>query len=203
MSTKKVTKKSKVELPFHVVLLGQVASGKDTQADLLFAQYALSKVESGKYWRRLEKSNTIEGEMLRKTTSKGLPAPVSLMKKFLNDHMEKIPKGKTLLFVGNPRLKPEGQLLNKLMREKKQRYVVLYISLTDREVVKRSHLRERNIDDRLYVERRIAWHKDQVGKTVAYFKDAAPFAQINGNQSIEKVYLDIQKKIYRFLKALS
>ena len=80
--TKKTTS-TKIQLPFHIVLLGQVASGKDTQADLLYGQYALSKVESGKYWRALEKSDTPEGEMLRKTTSKGLPAPVSLMKKFL------------------------------------------------------------------------------------------------------------------------
>jgi adenylate kinase family enzyme len=192
----------KIKLPFHIVLLGQVAAGKDTQADLLNKQFEFKKVESGKYWRSLEKENSKAGEMLRKTTSKGLPAPVSLMKQFLLTNLETLPKNKTLLFVGNPRLKPEGQLLHKLMTEKKQYYIVLYIGLTDREVLKRSRLRERNLDDRIYVTRRIAWHKDQVGKTIDYFKHVAPYARINGNQPVEKVYLDIQKKIYQFLVSL-
>jgi adenylate kinase family enzyme len=189
----------KVILPFHVVLLGQVASGKDTQAALLKGMYAFKPIESGKYWRKMQKAKTPEGELLRKTTSKGLPAPVSLMKKFLEENLTSIPKNKTLLFVGNPRLKPEAQLLHKLMVGKKERYVVFYINLSDREVLKRSHLRDRSLEDRLYVEKRIAWHKDQVGKTVLYFKKTGPYAEINGNQSVEKVHLDIQKKIYHFL----
>ncbi len=193
----------KIVLPFHVVLLGQITAGKDTQADLLYKQYAFSKVESGKYWRKLSLAQTPEGDMLRKTTAKGLPAPVSLMKKFLEDHIAHIPKNKTLLFVGNPRLKPEGQLLNKLFKEKKQPYVVFYITLSDREVLKRSNIRDRNIEDRVYVEKRISWHKNQVSKTVAYFEKTAPFARINGNQPIEKVHLDIQKKIYQFLLQIS
>lgn len=193
-------KNKKIILPFHVVLLGQIASGKDTQAEILAQSFAFSPVESGKYWRKLALSKTPEGEMLRKTTEKGLPAPVVLMKKFLIDHISKVPKNKTLLFVGNPRLKPEAQLLNKLMKERKDDYVVLYISLPDAEIKKRSMSRLRNQDDALYLKRRILWHKDQVSKSVAYFKTHASFAQINGNQPISKVTLDIHKALYSFLK---
>lgn len=193
----------KTLLPFHVVLLGQIASGKDTQAEILAEKFAFSLVESGKYWRILAKSKTPEGEMLRKTTEKGLPAPVVLMKKFLVDHISKVPKNKKLLFVGNPRLKPEAQLLHKLMKEKKDDYVVLYISLPDKEIERRSLSRLRNQDDELYLKRRILWHKEQVSKSVQYFKDHVSFAQINGNQSISSVTLDIHKALYRFLKERS
>jgi adenylate kinase family enzyme len=203
--TQKIVKKTqrKIILPFHVVLLGQIAAGKDTQADVLKDTFAFSPVESGKYWRKLALSKTKEGEMLRKTTEKGLPAPVVLMKKFLLDHMASIPKNKTLLFVGNPRLKPEAQLLNKLMKEKKDDYVVMYISLPDKEIKKRSASRLRNLDDKIYLDRRIKWHKDQVSKSVNYFKDHASFKEINGNQSISKVTLDIHKALYTFLKERS
>ncbi len=198
-----IKKDKKILLPFHVVLLGQIASGKDTQADVLKDTFAFSPVESGKYWRKLALSKTKEGEMLRKTTEKGFPTPVVLMKKFLVDHVSKVPKNKTLLFVGNPRLKPEAQLLHKLMKEKKDDYVVLYISLPDTEVKKRSLSRLRNQDDVLYLKRRIAWHKDQVSKSVSYFKDHASFKEINGNQPISKVTLDIHKALYSFLKERS
>jgi adenylate kinase len=197
-----IQKIKKTILPFHIVLLGQIASGKDTQARILRDHFALSPVESGKYWRNLAKSDTKEGEMLRKTTDKGLPAPVLLMKKFLIDHMEHVPKNKTLLFVGNPRLKPEAQLLHKLMKQNKQEYVAMYITLPDKEVEKRSMLRARSTEDIAYIKRRIKWHKDQVSKSVDYFKNHAPFTQINGNQPISKVTLDIHRALLAFLKKM-
>ncbi len=192
----------KTILPFHIVLLGQIASGKDTQADILKENFTLSPVESGKYWRKMMTEKSKEGDMLRKTTEKGLPAPVVLMKKFLIDHMSKIPKNKTLLFVGNPRLKPEAQLLHKLMTQKKENYVVIYMTLPDKEVEKRSLLRARNEADRIYIKRRILWHKEQVSKSVLYFKEHAPFAVVNGNQPVLKVSIAIHKALLSFLKKM-
>ncbi|MBP6911741.1 MAG: nucleoside monophosphate kinase [Candidatus Pacebacteria bacterium] len=190
----------KQKLGFHIVLLGQIASGKDTQADLLKKDYVVQLVESGKYWRALAKKNTSDGDWVRRTTAKGKPAPVSLMKKFLVEQIEKKNKTKKLLFVGNPRLKPEGMLLNKLLKAKHEDYMVLYITLPDKEIKKRSYARVRNEDDRKYVDIRIAWHKDQVSKTVAYFNSLGRLVKINGNQTIEKVNKDIQKALQKHLE---
>lgn len=190
----------KQKLGFHIVLLGQIASGKDTQADLLKKDYVVQLVESGKYWRALAKKNTSDGDWVRRTTAKGKPAPVALMKKFLVEQIEKKNKSKKLLFVGNPRLKPEGVLLNKLLNAKHEDYMVLYITLPDKEIKKRSYARVRNEDDRKYVDIRIAWHKDQVSKTVAYFNSLGRLVKINGNQTIERVNKDIQKALQKHLE---
>jgi adenylate kinase family enzyme len=45
---------------------------------------------------------------------------------------------------------------------------------------------------------RIAWHKDQVGKTVKYFKGLNKLKVINGNQPIPKVTKDILKEIEKY-----
>lgn len=185
----------KQRLGWNIVLLGQIAAGKDTQAELLKDIFNFQLVESGKYWRRLATSKGPDGDWLRRTTAKGKPAPVALMKKFLVEQIAKKPKSKDLLFIGNPRLKPEAMLLNRLMKEGKQKYFVFYITLPDKEIRNRSFKRVRNEDDRKYVETRIAWHKDQVSKTVAYFDSLGKLTKINGNQSIEKVQLDILKAI--------
>ncbi len=185
------------KLGFNVVLLGQVAAGKDTQADILRKKYAFKPVESGRYWRKIAKEKGERGDWLRRTTSKGLPAPVALMKEFLVENIGKKPKNKDLLFVGNPRLKPEAQLLKKLLTEKGQDFFVIYIGLPDKEIYKRSALRNREAGDteKRYIQNRITYHKEQVAKTAAYFESLGKLKRINGNQTIEKVTADIEKAI--------
>jgi adenylate kinase family enzyme len=45
---------------------------------------------------------------------------------------------------------------------------------------------------------RIKWHKDQVGKTVKYFKSLRKLKTINGNQPIPKVTKDILREIEEY-----
>lgn len=190
----------KERLGFHLVLLGQITSGKDTQAKLLQKKYNLIPVESGKHWRKLEKENSKDGKWLRRTTAKGKPAPVALMKKFLIKEFKKRKSSKNLIFVGNPRLKPEAQLLNKLFIKEKENYYVIYLNLSDKEIYSRSSRSDRYDDKKSNVIKRIKWHKDQVGKTVKYFESLGKLKKVNGNQSIEKVYNDIEKAIVYFKK---
>jgi adenylate kinase family enzyme len=50
------------------------------------------------------------------------------------------------------------------------------------------------------MKRRIKWHKEQVSKSVNYFDSLGKLKKINGNQSIEKVYEDIEKALTYFKK---
>jgi adenylate kinase len=190
----------KERLGFHLVLLGQITSGKDTQAKLLQKKYSLIPVESGKYWRNLAKQKSKEGKWLLRTTGQGKPAPVILMKKFLLDQINKKPKNKELIFIGNPRLKPEAQLLKKIMLDKKENFFAIYISLSEKEILRRSLKRERDYLDQKHIKTRIKWHNEQVGKTVKYFESLGKLKKINGNQPIEKVQKDINRAIAYFRK---
>jgi adenylate kinase len=193
---------NKKYLGFHLVLLGQITSGKDTQAKLLQNEYNLIPVESGKHWRKVEKENSPDGELLRKTLGKGKPAPVTLMKKFLVKELKRRKPGKNLIFVGNPRLKPEAQLLKKLFEKTKENFFAVYITLPDKEIYKRSFtrgLKDRRADDnKKSILSRIKWHKSQVSKTINYFDSLGKLKKINGNQSIKKVYKDIEKALLYF-----
>lgn len=204
----------KEKLHFHIVLLGQIAAGKDTQAKLLLDRYEFKPVESGKYWRKMLKAKTPDGDLLRRTTGKGWAAPVKLMKKFLETQLAAKPKNKMLLFQGNPRLKPEAQLLQKLLKIRKEPFLAFYISLPDKEIYARSFKRgqkESNVkaiykvfdNDKKLIRNRIKWHKEQVSKTVSYFKSLGHFKKIDGKQSIEKVHQDIEQAIQAFEKKLT
>lgn len=196
------------KLGFNVVLLGMIASGKETQANILKNKYSLRFVESGVYTRKLLKEKSKNGEWARRTAGKGGPLPTVLLQKFLRKQIGDKPKNKDLLFLGTPRLKPEAQLLKKILTERKEDFLVLYITLPDGEIYKRSLKRRvgnmrkiyKVFDTKKVIKVRIKWHKDQVGKTVKYFQNLKKLKKINGNQPILKVTKDILKAIERYKK---
>jgi adenylate kinase len=187
----------KQRLNFDLIILGSPASGKDTQAGLLKKKYELYPVESGKYLRKLCNSNTPEGRMLERTTGKGLPAPVGIVKKFLTKEFEKFPKYKSLLFIGNPRLVPEAIFLDKMLSKNHREYIVFFLRLSDSEVWKRTSNRLRDEVDKnvVYAKNRISYHKIEVGKTINYFRGKGKLKIINGNQSIAAVSAAIERAI--------
>jgi len=191
-----------------LILLGDPASGKDTQAKLLISKYALKAVESGKHWRAMAKKNNAEGAWLRRTMSLGGPTPVPLMKKFLKNQIEHAPHDKNLIFVGNPRLKPEAQLLKKLLDQQHKDFFVIFLKLPKKEIFKRAQARlsahDRADDSKMqYIKKRISWQDPKTSKAVKYFESLHKLKFINGNQSIRKVYKDIIKSLKGFKKVAS
>lgn len=191
------------KLGFNLAIMGMITAGKDTQANILKKDYALRPIKTGVYSRNLLKEKSVNGDWARRTVGIGKPLPVVLMKEFLIKEISKKPKNQDLLFIGGPRLKPEAQLVKKIMNEKNQNLFVLYITLPDKEVYKRTLGRasgdmkavHKVLDAKHLIDPRIKWHKDQVGKTVKYFESLGCLKKINGNQSVDKVTKDILKAI--------
>ena len=197
------------KLGFNIVLLGAITSGKETQANILKKKYALKFVETGVYSRQLLNAKGPDGDNARRTTGKGLPLPVVLLKKFLIKEINGKPKDKDLLFLGGPRLKPEAQLLKKMLSEKKQDFLAFYIDLPDKEIYARSKKRKagnmkeiyKMLDEEKIIKARIKYTKNQVSKTVNYFESLGKLKKINGNQPIVKVTKDILKEIEKYKKS--
>lgn len=191
------------KLGFDLILLGAPAAGKDTQALKLLEKYQFKAVESGKHWRKMASKKNAQGALLRKTYSKGQAAPVKFMKDFLSAQLKNIPANTDLLFIGNPRLKPEAQLLTKLLKAKNRDYLVVSIELPQAEIKKRSLLRMRDEQDWKYVDNRIKMYKFQVSKTLDYFKSLNKLRVVKGNQSVPLVSKDILKIIHDYNRSKS
>ncbi|MDD5721065.1 MAG: nucleoside monophosphate kinase [Candidatus Pacebacteria bacterium] len=194
------------KLGFDLILLGDSASGKETQANILKKKYALKFVETGVYSRKLLKEKSKNGDWARRTTGKGEPLPVVLLKEFLIKEIKNKPKNKNLLFLGGPRLKPEAQLLKKILDSRKEDFFALYLTIPEKEVYKRSlKRRESNVkeiykvlDTEKIIKARIRYYKNQVSKTAKYLKSLNKIKIINGNQPISKVTKDILKEIEKY-----
>lgn len=190
------------KLGFNIVMLGMIASGKDTQANILKKKYKLKTIETGEFTRKLMKEKSLRGDRARKVSGKGGPLPTDILQDFLKKEIKSKPKDKDLLFLGG-RLKPEAMLLRKMIEGRNEKLFVLYITLPDKEVYRRSELRMRNADDAKYIKKRIAWHKDRVGKTVQYYQKLGILKKINGNKSITEVTKDILKEIEKYKNNLA
>lgn len=190
-------------LGFDLIVLGDPTAGKDTQASLLMKKYSFNTVETGKQWRIMVKKNDFRGRWLKRTFGLGHPAPVEIVKWFIGKKVKTTPQNKDLMFIGNPRLKPEAQFLVKLLKEKNRNFLALYLKLPEKEIYRRSQgrIRMAKEGELQYIRNRINYHKNQVSKTVAYFKSLNKLKLINGNQRISKVTADIQKAINTYHKA--
>src|SRR3989344_7447644 len=184
------------KLGFDLILLGDPTAGKDTQAAILMKKYELKSVESGKEWRKMVKINNPDGRWLRRTFGLCHPAPAEIVKKFLVRSLQKTPKNKDLIFIGNPRLKPEAQLLVKLLNLKKRDYFVFYLKLPKKEIYTRSHKKragrmvQENRDQ--FIRNVINYTKDQVSKTVKYFQSLHKLKFIDSTPPIPAVAKNIQ-----------
>lgn len=181
-------------LGFDLILLGDPTAGKDTQAAILMKHYALKPVETGVYWRSLAKKKN-NSALIRNRQARSLPAPVKVIKEFLINNLQRVPKNKNLIFVGGPKLKPEAEFLKKQLELNKRDFLVIWMTLPIKEILKRSLKRMRNIDDSKYIRVRINWYKNQQGKTLKYFKKLGKVRFVKANQSIPKVTKDIEKAI--------
>jgi adenylate kinase family enzyme len=184
-----------MKLGLDLIILGDSASGKDTQAAILQKKYDLYPVASGVYFRKLLKSPKYRS-VLMKTYSKGLPAPTKLMLSLLNESFRKIKPNQNFIFIGAARLKPEAQVLKKYLDKNERDFLVLYIKLPKSEVIKRSLGRGRKEDmDPKFISNRFDYYKKEVSKTVAYYRKSKKLKYVNGKQSISKVAKDIQSII--------
>jgi len=199
----------KERLGFNLAVMGIIASGKDTQVGLLCKKYNLKTISTGLYTRNLLKEKSLNGDRARKATANGGALPMDLMKQFLVDQINNKSKNKDMVFIGGPRLKPEAQLVRKILKENNQNIFVVYITLPEKEVYKRSLQRKSDksikdiykvFDTEKIIKERIKVHKNQVSKTIKYFNDLKILKKIDGNQSIEKVSIDIEKAIDYFKK---
>ncbi|MBI2607769.1 MAG: hypothetical protein HYW51_03005 [Candidatus Doudnabacteria bacterium] len=176
----------KKRLGFDLILLGDSTSGKDTQALLLAKKYKVKLARSGEYLRNLK------GYKYRH----GVPAPTNLIIPFLNHYLKDLKRG-NIIFVGAARLRHEAEYLVRQLKKRHRNFFAIYIKIPKREIIKRSKLRAARLEDvdvRL-IKSRIAYYNKEVSRTVKYYQGLKKLRLINGNQSIKKVSLDIQKAI--------
>ena len=172
----------------RLTIIGIQGSGKGTQAKLIAEKFKLKRVTVGEILRKEIKKKTKEGAILAKYMNKGLMAPNSIVNRVV---LKNTPKD-NFIVDGFPRDERQLKVADKLNLEK-----VVLLTLPKKEVYdrikKRRKIEKRTDDEEKALETRLKLFYEHSPKIIKHFKDK--LIKINGNQTIRKVFSDIEKAI--------
>lgn len=210
--------------PITINLLGDIAAGKGTQADILVKKYKLKLISTGdftrKYWTGTSKiSKRLEKTKLGKLT------PTDIIKGYLKDVINNLSINENILIDG-VKMPGEARLLYKMLKNKDREPLVIYLSISQKDIfhrlifrfydkktgkpltidpknVKNGTYRGRSVikradDEPKAVKNRIDYYKKVYSKTAEFWREKGLLKKIDGNQPISKVTKDIIKEVEKY-----
>ena len=182
--------------PLTIVVLGRSGSGKGVQIERLIKKLKpIIAIHTGARFRALAKAKTPAGHAARLTVLKGFLAPSWLASHMWIDAlMKEYDPKKNIIFDGSPRMLEEAKLVdNVLSWFHRKDLIALYIDVSEKEVTKRLLLRKRSDDEMEAIKNRLAFFKKHVVPVINYYKKTKRLIRINGEQTIDEVFVDIKK----------
>lgn len=180
---------------FNLILLGDPASGKGTQAARLARKYRLYDFDMG---REVRKPATRKLYDYRKTTAIGKLTPTAVVRNIYRRVIHRIPRGHGILFNGHPKMIGEARLVAKLLKDNRRTDpLVLYLSIPMKEIVRRANARKiyvngklmkRDDDSERALRNRRKYYKDQVSRALTFFKKQYGVKNISGLGTEEQVW---------------
>ncbi len=205
--------------PITLVLLGDIAAGKGTQAKLLVKKFHLSLIEVGAYARKILAGDSKVSKRLEKVKL-GKLAPSDFIQSFLKRRLARISKNHGIIVDGG-KMPAEARLIDNIFKKQGRKILVIYLTLPRSEIFKRLSLRyycektgeplvvqkrrscpkcggpiiKRADDDPRAVRNRIDYYDKIYSKTVKFWLGEGVLRKVNGKQSVSEVTKDIKKII--------
>jgi adenylate kinase len=191
------------------IFIGRSGSGKGTQARLLQEylkdidpETPVLYIETGAKFREFLKEDTYTSELSKDIYKKGDLQPDFLAIRIWSEELRQNVNGNEhLLFDGTPRQLREAYILESALDfYKKDDVYIVYPNVSRKWSEERLMARGREDDkDISDVKRRLDWYDDKVAPVIEYYR-ANPrykFIDVNGEQTIEQVYEEIKRKIFK------
>ena len=209
--------------PITLILLGDIAAGKDTQAALLERRYKLKVVSTGSFPRKYWTGNSKVSRRLEKTKL-GKLTPSDIIKTFLRKSLSNLPKRQNVLLNGG-KMPSEAVLIHKLLKKQGRKILVIYLTLPHEEIYRRltgryycqrtgkpvtlkkpsnicphcgGPLIKRADDEPRSVRNRIKYYDDVYSKTVKFWSGKKMLRKIDGRASIPAVTKAILEAISKY-----
>jgi len=203
-------KEEKTKNPINIILIGDPAAGKATQASFLTRKYDLYDFDMGKELTVLRSKDKQVDEVLKQNTDKGNLSPTQIVRQILKDKISECPKEKGILFDGHPKMLGEAKLVSKLLREQgRSNPIVIYLSIPTKETITRMHKRvgyfegkfgKRADDSVEALKNRVAYYRKNVSQVIDFFKQQYQYKKVSGLGNKSEVKLRIFLTIDKYLE---
>ena len=178
----------------NIILIGGPGSGKSTYAEFITKEFGIDHIYPGELLRKEKEKG---GEIAKRLSNlgKGDFAPNDIVLKLVFDAVEKAENG--FVFDGFPRYMQQVRDL-----EKKNIKIdkVVYLNVSEQEVIKRLTARGRADDKPEVIKNRIDLYKKETGPVIEYYRKKPGFIEVKAEGGEPKA---IASKIIKQLKVKS
>ncbi len=201
--------KREVNLPLNLILLGDPAAGKATQAALLAKKFKLYDFDMGKELSRRRQNDKKLHSALTVKTDQGQLTPTVFVREIFREVISKAPTRKGILFDGTPKMLGEAKLVSKLLKQQNRPDpLVIYISIPVDETVRRINQRSgyfkgkfgKRADDSIEaLKNRARYYRKNVSEVVKFFEKKYHFEKVSGMGTQAQVHRRIMVEVKKFL----
>ena len=178
-----------------IVIIGPPGCGKGTQINLISKDYHCQILEMGETLRKIANSNSKNSKIIKEYTKDGKLLPDKYVLEIVRDFINKN-NGNLLLFDGFPRYLNQAKNMESILKANKiNYYCVVYIDISDKEVLKRLLLRGREDDRPNTIKTRIKIFNEHTKPMLEYFNKKEKLIKIEGEDTIENTYKKIKKTL--------
>jgi adenylate kinase len=190
----------------NIILCGAPGSGKGTQSDFIVNKYHLNHLSTGDVLRAEIKSGSQLGQEIDALISKGNLVPDDKMYGVIDQYISHLPAdSEGMIFDGYPRTLAQAESLTQLLANRHMEAIMIELVVDEQSLITR--LLERGkvsgrADDNLEtIQKRLSVYHAQTEDVAKYYLRNGNYFAVNGNMSIEEVFMQIEQIIQLKTKA--
>lgn len=178
-----------------LVLIGIQGAGKSTQGNYLAEKYKIPYLSSGHIFREIAKEKTQLGRWLKETLNAGILVPDDTTLEIVLTYLESPDYEGGYILDGFPRTVTQAEAFNGGVDK------VIYLDVSDKEALWRIAGREQEREDETLkaIKKRIELFHELTSPVIDYYRDQGKLIEVDGEQSVEKVFEDIAKELDQYL----
>lgn len=171
-----------------IVLMGKIASGKGTQANLIVSHFGGSLYSNGNKVREAAATSSLFGKKMKEVYEAGLLIPEWIASYWMTHALISQFENERIVFEAVAKKPHEAELFHEIHTWVGRPYIVFNIDISDEEVQKRSSKRARDIvDSERSVAKRLEEYKTYTSESISIFRKYNAVVDIDGSQGEEKV----------------
>lgn len=179
-----------------IVLMGKIASGKGTQANLVLSHFGGTLYSNGNKVREATQQPSVFGKKMKEMYEGGYLIPEWIASYWMTHALISQHAEERVVFEAVAKKPHEAELFHEIHTWVGRPYVVFHIEISDEEVRARSLKRSRDIvDSSKSVEKRLEEYKTYTAHSIEIFRDKGTLIDIDGSGTEEEV----KDQIFKYL----
>ena len=184
----------------NIIIFGAPGSGKGTQSENLIKKYNLAHISTGDVLRAEMKNGTELGKLAEGYISKGQLVPDDVVIGMLANVLDSKKDAAGVIFDGFPRTIPQGEALEKMLKERGQDVsIVVSLEVDEPELIdrliKRGQQSGRSDDNLETIKSRLDVYKNQTSPLKEHYKKTGKLASIQGVGTVDEIFERIAEAV--------